>query len=152
MCYTTAVQTSFYASGFLYSPKLHKILLLKSQQRDSADFLWSTLGGECSGDEDAQAAFARIISELLDLNLKAKDIHPVYNYFHDEKNKNNFVFYGEVKKLQDFKDDTFSWVSFHDTLKFLFSAHSKQDVIVGERVIHAKWREDEAKKLLPVSI
>ncbi len=148
------MQTSFYASGFLYSLKTHQILLLKSQKRDSADFLWSTLGGECSEGEDAETAFARIINELLNINLKTKDIYPVYDYFHDEKDKNNFVFYGEVKNSPEFdgpKENIFSWVAFNETSKLPFAAHSKQDVIVGERVIHAKWREDEAKKIVPFS-
>ncbi len=90
------MQTSFYASGFLYSIKTHQILLLKPQQKDSTDLLWSTLGGESSEGEEAEVAFQRIISELLDLNLKTKDIHPVYDYFHDGRDKTNYVFYGEV--------------------------------------------------------
>ena len=39
----------------------------------------------------------------------------------------------------------FSWVGFGETNKLSFTPHSKQDVIVGERVINAKWRENEAK-------
>lgn len=142
------MQTSFYASGFLYSPKTHRILLLKSQKKDSTDCLWSTLGGESSGEEEAQAAFQRIINEQLDLDLKAKNIYPIYDYFHNEKDKPNYVFYAEVKKPQEFnplKGDTFSWVAFTEISKFLFTDRSKQDVIVGERVINAKWRDDEAK-------
>ena len=149
MCYTVSVLKSFYASGFLYSLKTHQILLLKSHQKDSIDFLWSTLGGESSEEEKAQTAFQRIINELLNLNLKEKDIYPVYDYFHDERDENNFVFYAEVKNSQEFdsfKGETFTWVAFDETSKLLFTAHSKQDVIVGERVINAKWREDEANR------
>lgn len=130
--------------------------MLHSQQKDNTDFVWSTFGGECSEGEDAQIAFQRIASELLNVNLKTKDIHPVYDYFHGERDKVNFVFYAEVRNLPELsslkEDDAFSWVTFRDTLKLPFSAHAKQDVIVGERVIHAKWREDEAKKLLSVSL
>ncbi|MBI2334272.1 hypothetical protein HYU96_00545 [Candidatus Daviesbacteria bacterium] len=131
------MQTSFYASGFLYSLKTHRILLVQN------DLLWSTLGGEAGAGEEAQTAFARIINQLLNLNLKTKDIYPVYDYFHDERDKNNFVFYAEVKNSKEFgslKNNTFSWVAFNETSKLPFTAHSKQDVIVGERVINAKWR------------
>lgn len=141
------MQTSFYASGFLYSLKTHQILLLQSEQT------WSTLGGESNDGEETQATFQRVINELLGLNLKTKDIHPVYDYFHDEKDKNNYVFYGEIKKPREFdclKKDSYCWVSFNETPKLPFAAHSKQDVIVGERVINAKWRDDEAKKLPPL--
>ena len=124
--------------------------MLKSQQKDSTDFLWSMIGGESSEGEEAQIVFQRIINELLNLSLKAKDIHPVYDYFHDTRDKLNYVFYAEVKNPQEFdslKEDTLSWVAFNETPKLLFTVHTKQDVIVGERVISAKWREDEARKL-----
>ncbi len=146
------MHNSFYASGFIYSLKTHRILLLKAQQKDGIDFLWSTLGGESSEGEEAQTAFQRIVNKLLNLNLKVKDIYPIYDYFHDERDKNNYVFYAEVKNPQAFdslKEDTFSWVAFGETSKLLFTAHTKQDVIVGERVINAKWRADEAKKTAP---
>ena len=150
LCYTSLVQTPFYASGFLYSLKTHKILLVQSQQKDSPDFLWSTLGGESSGGEEAQTTFARVINELLDLNLKTKNIYPIYDYFHEVRDKINYVFYAAVnspRKFNRLKNGTFSWVGFHETSKLPFAAHSKQDVIVGERVISAKWREDEARKI-----
>ncbi|MBI2329787.1 hypothetical protein HYU94_00115 [Candidatus Daviesbacteria bacterium] len=133
------MQTSFYASGFLYSPKTHQILLMQSEQ------IWSTIEGKCSKNENAETAFARIINELLSLNLKSKDIYPIYDYFHAEKNMNNFVFYAEVKKPKEF-DCPFSWIGFGETNKLSFTPHSKQDVIVGERVINAKWRDDEARR------
>lgn len=139
---------TFYASGFLYSPKTHQILLLKFQQKDSTDFLWSTIGGESSNGEEAQVAFQRIVNELLDLNLKTKDIYPVYDYFHDGRDKINYVFYAQVKSPRDFnrlKKGDFSWVAFHEISKLSFTARSKQDIIVGQRVINAKSREDEAK-------
>lgn len=149
------MQTPFYVSGFLYSLKTHQILLLKSQQKDSTDFLWSTLGGESSEGEEAQTVFQRVISESLNINLKTKDIHPIYDYFQESRDKINYVFYAEVKSAKDFdpcKGAAFSWISFNETSKLPFTARAKQDVIVGERVISAKWREDEAKKLLPVSL
>lgn len=121
--------------------------MLKFQQKDSTDFLWSTLGGDREKGEEAQAAFQRIINELLNLNIKAKNIYPVYDYFHDAWNKDNYVFYAQVKSPREFrnlKEGTFSWVSFDEISKLLFTPHSKQDVIVGERVINAKWRENEA--------
>lgn len=125
--------------------------MLKSPQKDSPDFLWSTIGGESSEGEEVQVTFQRIINELLDLNLKTKDIYPVYDYFHDTRDKTNYVFYGEVKSPREcnrLKEDTCSWVAFREVSKLPFAAHSKQDVIVGERVISAKWRDNEAKQSL----
>lgn len=114
--------------------------------------MWSTIGGKGREGEEPQVAFQRIINELLDLNLKTKDIYPVYDYFHDEQDKINFVFYAEVNSFRGsyrLKEGTFSWVSFSEISKLKFTPHSKQDVIVGERVINAKWRDAEARKLAP---
>ena len=133
------MQTPFYASGFLYSLKTHKILLLQSP--------WSLLGGEGKEGEDAQETFQRIVSELLEVNLKMKQIYPIYDYFHDTLDKINYVFYAEVKNpriLKSLTENAFSWVSFSETVKLLFSPHTKQDVIVGQRVIDAKWRDSQA--------
>ncbi|MBI4037128.1 NUDIX domain-containing protein [Candidatus Daviesbacteria bacterium] len=143
------MQTSFYASGFLYSLKTHQILLLSFQQEDGTTSLWSTLGGDSDEKEDTQTTFQRIVNELFNLNLKSKNIYPVYDYFHDGRDKINYVFYAEVKNPQEFnplKKGACSWVDFDKISKLLFTDHTKQDIIVGERVINAKWREDEAKK------
>ncbi len=104
------------------------------------------IGGESIEGEDAQIAFQRIVNELLDLKLKSDDIYPVYDYFHNSLDKINYVFYAEVKThpiFDSFKKGTLSWVSFNDTLKFPFSDHTKQDIVVSERVINLKRRLDQ---------
>lgn len=151
MCYNALVQPPFYASGFLYSLKTHQILLLQSQQKDDSKPLWSTLGGESKVGEEAQITFQRIVNKLLNINLKSKDIHPVYDYFHNVRNKPNFVFYAEVGSIKKFNDlkMNLSWFTFRETVKLPFTSQTKQDIVVGERVINAKWRDDnEAKETL----
>lgn len=138
------MQNPFYASGFLYNLKTHRILLLKSEQSDDKPSIWSMLGGNSQEGEDAQAAFQRIILESLNINLKPKNIYPVYDYLHNALNKMNYVFYAEVGKPQTFrslKENTPSWVSFKETLKLVLSRQTKQDVVVSERVISAKGRD-----------
>lgn len=140
LCYNALVQTSFYASGFLYSLKTQQILLFKPSDLIST---WSIMGGENKKGEEAVVTFQRIVMELLNLNLEMKHIYPVYDYFSDIFKKTNFVFYGEVRKIPDLiclKKDTFSWLAFNETLKLLFSQNSKQDVTVGQRVINLKQR------------
>lgn len=141
----------FYASGFLYSPKTHQILLLQPTQENDTSSFWSLLGGESKGGEEAQVTFQRVISKLLNVNLKVKHIYPVYDYFHNARNKVNYVFYAEVGKAKAFsasKRGLLSWVSFRETLKLPFTSQTKQDIVVGERVINAKWRDNEAKNSL----
>src|ERR1035437_6018589 len=88
----------FYASGFLYHPKTQQILL---QQPVTADGTaeWSLFEGEALGDETAADAFKRSIFSHLKLDIKAKNIFPIYSYFHDGKGKNNFLHYAIVKKI-----------------------------------------------------
>lgn len=143
------MQTSFYVSGFLYSPKTHKILLVQPKQLNDLPITWSTLGGEGLGDEDAGKAFQKIVSKHLDITLKPKDIYPIYDYFHDVIKKPNFVFYAEVKNpkiASKTKKGSISWFSFSEIVKLKFNQQTKQDLVVGERVISAKWRDDEAKR------
>lgn len=122
--------------------------MLQSGQKNDVSPFWSTLGGEGKEGEETQVTFQRIISKLLHINLKVKDIYPVYDYFHNTRNKVNYVFYAEVEKTKMFNASrgNLSWFSFHETLKLSFTTQTKQDIVVGERVINAKWREDEAKK------
>lgn len=141
--------SSFYTSGFLYSLKTHQILLLQPKQK-TEDPSWSMLGGESINGEEAQIAFQRIVNKLLNINLKPKDIYPIYDYFHNTRNKFNYVFYAETqdtKVFNKFKKGNLSWFTFSETVKLLLTSQTKQDVVVGERVINAKWRDDEAKKL-----
>ena len=142
------MQNSFYASGFLYSLKTHQILLLSSLKDDTSS-VWSTPCGESKEREEALVTFQRIISETLNINLIKKHIYPVYDYFHDALGKINYVFYAEVGKNKIFnasKKGTPLWVSFSEIVKLSFSGRTKQDVVVGERVINAKRLDDEASK------
>lgn len=137
----------FYTSGFLYRLKTKQILLLQTPTLDNA---WSTIGGESRAGEGATLAFQRIMYRLLNIDLKINHIFPVYDYFHSIRNKVNYVFYAEVGKtgIPNTPKSIFSWFTFHETAKLLFHPQTKQDIIVGERVINAKWRDNEAKQSL----
>lgn len=143
------MQTSFYASGFLYNLKTHQILLLQSKQNDDLQPCWSMLGGDSKDGEDAQIAFARIVSKQLDIAIKPKNIYPIYDYFHNTYNKTHYVFYAEVKsikRISDLKKGILSWFTFGEIQKLPFTRQTKQDIIVGQRVIDAKWRDDNEIK------
>lgn len=101
--------------------------------------------------EEALEVFQRIIFKRLSLNLKAKQIYSVYDYFHSAKNKPAFVFYAEVGKNITAINSSgiFTWFSFSETSKLNSTDQTKRDIMVGERVINAKIRDLEASKLLP---
>lgn len=99
--------------------------------------------------EESQAAFQRIINKLLNINLKEKNIYPVYDYFSNSRNKLHYVFYAEVRSNKSFnglKKGSLSWFTFNEALKLPATAQTKQDIVVGERVINAIRRDNEAKK------
>ena len=140
---------TFYASGFLYSLKTKQILLLQTQSGDDSVTIWSTLGGDSLDGEDAQATFHRVVHEVINVDLNSKHIYQIYDYFHEGLDKVNYVFYAEVGKtpnFDSFSNNTLSWVSFQETIKLLFSNQTKQDVVVGQRVINLKERIEEANQ------
>lgn len=123
--------------------------MLQAQQEDSPRLIHSTIGKEVSKDEEAHIAFQKIISELLNINLNKKHVYAIYDYFHEELGKDNFVFYAETKsspKFDSIDGKNYIWVAFDEISKLLFTPHTKQDVIVGERVIKAKRRDDAAQQ------
>lgn len=153
MCYTCAVHKSFYASGFLYNRRAQQILLLKSKEPVDTITYWSTFGADGNDGEEAKLTFQRAINEMLGIDIKLKDIYPVYEYFCEEIDKVNCVFYAEVRNL-DISDSVgenmLSWVSFGEIVRFSFLARNKQDIIVGERVINLKQRI--ADNLQPLAV
>lgn len=136
------MQKPFYASGFLYNLKSQQILLLQTSKQDAMSS-WSMIGGESSDGEEALSAFQRVIRKSLDMKLENSDIYPIYDYLDEEMDKINYVFYAEIKtkpNVTKFKGSDISWVSFSELSKLSFTPHTKQDLIVGERVINLKQR------------
>lgn len=142
------VHKSFYASGFLYHKSSQQILLYQSNQKNTTP-LWSMIGGEGRKKEVPEKAFQRIMQSVLKIKLPMHKIRPVYDYFHATHKKDYYVFYGELGSLKKFRARTgeFSWFTFKQTTKLPISSETKQDIIVLERVIKAKAREDEIKDL-----
>jgi hypothetical protein len=133
----------FYASGFLYHPKTQQILLQQPSTADSGT-AWSLFEVECQGKETAVDAFKRIVHSQLHLELKPKNIYPIYSYFHEGKGKNNFLHYAIVRKLETFpntKKTIFSWFTLKQIQKMHIPDQIKQDIIVGQRVIDSAMRK-----------
>jgi len=134
---------NFYASGFLYHPKTAQILL---QQQNSANTegVWSLFGGENLKNETSEQSFGRIIYKTLRLKIKPNNIFPVYTYFDTKKDKDNFICYAKLTKLEKFQNTkkfSFSWFTFKQIQKLNLPAQIKQDIIVGQRVIQSSIRK-----------
>ena len=137
------MHNDFYASGFLYHPKSQQILL---QQANTANLEngWSLFEGEGLKNESAQETFKRVVYLHLHLELKPKNIFPIYSYFHEGKHKNNYIHYAIVRKLEAFpntKKTLFSWFTLKQIQKMHIPDQIKQDIIVGQRVIDSAMRK-----------
>lgn len=135
----------FYASGFIYHLESQQILL----QQDNT-FSWSLFGQKGKSGQNPITVFQKAIFTKLGIKLALKSIIPVYDYFSKEEGGNHYVFYAQVKlKKKKFhmpKNSSAEWFTFKQITKLSFSGQIKQDIIVAERVIKAKARDEEAKQ------
>jgi hypothetical protein len=124
-----------FSHGFLYCPTSQQILL--QQIIDEKESLWTLLGDQND------------IYKLLGLKVSPKVIFPVYDYI--LKGEKQFIFYAEVKKPTDFKDAKnyrFKWFTLKELTKLPISAQTKQDLIVGRRVIDSQIRRDAGEQTI----
>lgn len=132
----------FYASGFLFHPRSQQILL---QQQNSADTesVWDLFGDKRLDKETEEETFRRAIYSNLRLKLKPRAIKPVYSYYREDKNKNNYICYAKVEKLEKFqnKKNLFAWFTFKQIQKLNVSEQTRQDILVGQRVIYSSVRK-----------
>lgn len=143
LCYTHSVNKPFYVSGFLYHLVSQQILLHQSLVGTNPLTIWNMFGGVSRKGEDAATALQRILFEQINIHIEAKNLFPVYDYFHTALNKIHYVFYVEVKKLYapaSLSSGMCSWFTFKQTTKLSLTEQAKHDVIISERVIHAQER------------
>ena len=135
----------FHVSGFLYHLRTQQVLLHQPNLNNNSPSIWTMPRGAGIGEEDPQKSFQRIIYQLLGLHLSEKYIHPVYDYFNNTLNTIHYVFYAQVKTMNNLlmpDKDTLFWFTFKQTTKLPLSEQTKQDIIVSQRVIQAQARSD----------
>lgn len=133
---------AFYASGFLFHPPTQQILL--QQQLNTSPALWSLVGGIHLVEESAEKAFQRIVQQFLKHKLPIKNIYPIYTYDREESEKNKAILYADIEEMIEFKptkDFAFGWFTRKQIMKLPLDPQTKQDIVVGHRVIDAKTRK-----------
>lgn len=133
----------FYASGFLYHSKTQQILL---QQQTSANNnpVWTLLGKKKVKNLTGEETFKDLFYDALKLKIKLGNVKIIYSYFSKELNTDNNVYYAEVSKLYKnsvSKNKIFSWFTFKQIQKLNISDQTKQDIIIGQRVIDSSIRK-----------
>lgn len=139
----------FYASGFLYHHKTAQILL---QQTNSADqnSSWSLFEKKAIKDKTGEETFVEIFFEHLDIKLKINTVNSIYTYSAKDGTEYN-IYYAQVKKLHKSTDSSkngFSWFSFKQIQKLNLSEQTKQDILIGQRVIDSYIRKSLGQKTI----
>lgn len=109
------------------------------------------LGNQSRFNETSAKSFQRVVHTMLKLNLPLGSIRAVYNYHHPVIKKEHYVSYAEVKKITKFsptKETIFAWFTLKDISKLALSAQTKQDIIVGRRVIDSQARRNAGEKTI----
>lgn len=144
------MHNNFYASGFLYHPKSEQILL---QQKNSADQnpFWSLFGKKVLKDKTGEETFVDVFFEKLNIKLKAKNVNSIYTYSTNEKGVNYNIYYAEVKRLHkspDTSSNGLSWFNFKQIQKLNLSEQTRQDILIGQRVIDSSIRKGLGQKTI----
>jgi hypothetical protein len=133
----------FYASGFLYHPNSQQILL--QQQNSASDNPgWSLFGKKAVKDKSGEETFKQLFYEEFNIKLSKNKIKSVYYYFSKELNKDQNIYYAEVKSLHRFsksKKNGLAWFTFKQIQKLNLSDQTKHDIIVSQRVIDSSIRK-----------
>lgn len=114
-------------SGFLYHAGSQQILLQQKNGEEKA--LWTLL-------EDLK-------------KFHPKKVLPIYDYV--AKGKKQIISYAEVKRVENFpstKKLNFGWFSVKQISKLPLSPQTKQDLIVGRRVIDSQIRRDAGEQTI----
>lgn len=137
-----------YASGFLYHAETAQILLQQNNSNGNAS--WSLFGKNIFKDKTGEETLKDIFSEQLNIKLNLNNINIIYNYFSKELNKENNVYYAEVKRLHKFTvaNRTFAWFSFKKIQKMNISDQVKHDIVVGQRVIDSGIRKSLGERTI----
>ena len=138
-----------YSSGFIYCPSTQKILLQRNSKE--TDSKWTLFGASSEGKETGEETFRRLIKEFLKISIKPKDVYYIYDYHHVAMNKKHNISYAEVDKQIEIKpknDFTFGWFSIQEISKLPLSPQTKQDIIVGKRVIDSADRKKAGEQTI----
>ncbi len=139
----------FYASGFLYHHKSQQILL---QQINSADQnpLWSLFGKKAIKNKTGEETFRDIFFDELGIKLKLNNINSIYTYSPKDGVDYN-IYYAVVKRLHKSKSSSkteFAWFNFKQIQKLNLSEQTRQDIMVGQRVIDSFIRKSQGLRTI----
>ncbi len=108
------------------------------------------MGSKCLTKFSAQS-FKNLVQKQLNLEIQTLSIHHIYDYYQRDLGRDNFVSYAEVESLKDFPEilnQTFAWFTLKEISKLSLSQQTKQDLIVGQRVIDSDNRRKTGERTI----
>ena len=130
------VQSTFYASGFLYHRASQKILLQQiTSTGQGKPLLFKT---KAQKGNDPQTVFKLCIEKALDKPIKSSAIHPIYDYVDDSGEQ--FIFFIEVPGISPDSYPTnqnAEWFLLSKLSKIDMSEDTRHNILIGERVIRS---------------
>ena len=136
----------FYASGFLYHPPTQQILLQQLENSQETSLILVRRKGHHK--ETPAMVLQRVLEKILQLRIPLQHVYPIYDYADSEIEGNHFITYAVVKDTMQKKlsrNPAVKWVAFKQIPKLKLSEQTKQDIIVGQRVINLANRLSEEK-------
>lgn len=137
-----------FSIGFLYHADSARFLLQKDHESGPSN--WKLMGSKCLTKFSAQS-FKNLVQKQLNLEIQTLSIHHIYDYYQRDLGRDNFVSYAEVESLKDFPEilnQTFAWFTLKEISKLSLSQQTKQDLIVGQRVIDSDNRRKTGERTI----
>lgn len=135
---------TFYASGFLFHLPSQQILLQQKQSTSPVVSPWIFFGNKHAINKKPEKIFEETLSKLLKININK--LNKIYSYTKDYFQIHT-LFYATLDELEEFapvNGYVFRWFSFKDVLKIKISEQTKHDIVIGQRVIDALERDNDA--------
>ncbi len=139
------VHKTLYASGFLFHIPSQQILLQQKQSISPVTTTsWVLFEKQYSKDKKPEDVFKGVLSKIL--NLDVNSLNKIYSY-NINPAKIYSLFYATIDELKEFAPSQgyiFRWFSFKEVLKIRANEQTKHDIVVGQRVIDALERDNDA--------
>lgn len=123
----------FYAGGFLYTPETKEVLLmLRDDKTPQFPNKWSFFGGANEGSETPEECCVREWKEELGIDVDARNLIPLRDYFNELHGKWRYVFYIEskLKKSEMVLGEgaRFDWIPLEKVFEYALTPVAQDDL------------------------
>lgn len=103
--------------------------------------------GQNKNGEKEVDTFQRIIYQIFGEKPSTASIHSIYDYTDNDSGVKRFILYTQVRNIKKYvsrkKEYKVSWFNFKEIGKLKLTEQTRQDIIVGQRVVLLAARSKE---------